>query len=447
MSVFRCPIRRLGVLGPLVAVALAVGLAPMVARAQSAAITFTVNVTSDQADINLADDRCDASAEAGLQCTLRAAIQEVNDENRFGQPDVIEFDIPGDGVQTIRPNRALPVVVSGVVIDGYSQPGSRFNTAPVGTNAVLRIELDGSNAGAGADGLRISGARSVIRGLVINRFAGAGVFIGSSPFELDFRLLGCFIGTDATGTIGRGNRASGIVVDTDFVRIGADVRNARNLISGNGSHGVSILEGSARTEVTGNLIGTTKTGSAPLANRGNGVSVNSSREVSIGDFSGQDAPAASNTIAFNGGAGVRIVGNESRFNPIYANSIFANGGLGIDLDRLGVTPNDAADPDPGPNFLQNFPVIEAATPTVIRGTLNSNPNERFILRFFANTTGNEGETFLGQTTVVTDAAGNASFRFTPEQRLERGQTVTATATDTGGGLGNTSELSAPRGVA
>lgn len=62
----------LGIL-PLVGAALLVAPAP-VAQAAS----FTVNTTSDGADLLPGDGVCDASAQAGEQCTLRAAIQTAN---------------------------------------------------------------------------------------------------------------------------------------------------------------------------------------------------------------------------------------------------------------------------------------------------------------------------------------------------------------------------------
>jgi hypothetical protein len=72
-------------------------------------------------------------------------------------------------------------------------------------------------------------------------------------------------------------------------------------------------------------------------------------------------------IYANGNAGIVVTSGTS--NLISQNSIYANGttapALGIDLDAGGdhgdgVTLNDAADADGGPNGLQNFPMISAA---------------------------------------------------------------------------------------
>jgi hypothetical protein len=58
--------------------------------------------------------------------------------------DTIAFNIPGTGVHTIQPATVLPEITDPVIIDGYTQPGASPNTLAVGTNAVLNVELSGS---------------------------------------------------------------------------------------------------------------------------------------------------------------------------------------------------------------------------------------------------------------------------------------------------------------
>jgi hypothetical protein len=73
--------------------------------------------------------------------------------------DAINFAIPGTGVKTIAVGAtglgALPAITDSVSIDGYTQPGASPNTKAVGNDAALKIQLAGSSAGSGADGLRI----------------------------------------------------------------------------------------------------------------------------------------------------------------------------------------------------------------------------------------------------------------------------------------------------
>ena len=81
--------------------------------------------------------------------------------------------------------------------------------------------------------------------------------------------------------------------------------------------------------------------------------------------------------------------------------------------------------------------------TTITGTFNSTPSTNgFRLEFFASVAADssgfgEGQTFLGFTTVDTDASGNATFSVTLPVTVPAGQFVTATATGSGG----TSEFS------
>src|SRR6185503_13342522 len=90
-------------------------------------------------------------------------------------------------------------------------------------------------------------------------------------------------------------------------------------------------------------------------------------------------PVGINLIAYNALDGVRISGLDTAANTIAQNSIFSNTRLGINLvggigeNANGVTPNDATDIDPGPNNLQNFPVLTNPAPaaTTISGTLDS----------------------------------------------------------------------------
>jgi len=116
---------------------------------------------------------------------------------------------------------------------------------------------------------------------------------------------------------------------------------------------------------------------------------------------------------------VKTVSGTAAGNLISQNSIFSNGTLGIDLGGDGVTANDSGDTDPGPNGLQNFPIIRNALvggPSTIRGTLNSLPNQTYTIDLYSNVScdtagGNgEGKTYLGSTTVTTAANGNGSCR-------------------------------------
>ena len=399
--------------------------------------TFTVN-SNDDVD----DGICNTT-----HCSLREAINAAN--NTTGT-DTITFNIPGSGPHTIQPDSFLPTITDPVFVDGYTQPGASPNTNPlgIGSNAVLKIELDGTNAG-GASGLLIGGADCTVQGLAINRFEFAGIHILGAGVSGNF-VQGNFIGTDVTGSSVLGNALSNVIIqDAPNNTVGGSQAGARNIISGSDQAGVFILGlGASGNTLQGNFIGTDVTGTTDLGNAFQGVTIQDASGTIIGgsqagegnlisgndslgiwikgtsaggnilkgnsigtDLTGtadlgnasegvtiQDSPnntvggslsGEGNVIAFNNLSGV-VVGSSSAdtttSNSIRGNSIFRNGSLGIDLGDDGISPNDELDADTGPNNLQNFPVITYSTlgSTRIVGDFNSLPNEQFTLDFYAS---------------------------------------------------------------
>ena len=101
-------------------------------------------------------------------------------------------------MQTVDPQTVLPTIIEQVTINGYSQPGASENTLPVGNNAVLLIELNGSNASF-SGGLTLSpdAGKTIVEGLVINRFDVHGISVISAN---ECIIRGNFIGTNAGTT-------------------------------------------------------------------------------------------------------------------------------------------------------------------------------------------------------------------------------------------------------
>ena len=66
------------------------------------------------------------------------------------------------------------------------------------------------------------------------------------------------------------------------------------------------------------------------------------------------------------------------------------------------------------------------------------------MQFFSSPSGDEGQTFIGQKVVSTDASGNATFSFTPTTAVAVGRQITATTTRQA--TGDTSEFSAAKQV-
>ncbi|MEO8431424.1 MAG: CSLREA domain-containing protein [Acidobacteriota bacterium] len=274
-------------------------------------------------------------------------------------------------------------------------------------------------------------------------------------------VQGNLVGTNVAGTAALpsdqpfvpGNPRVGIrLVNTTNSLIGGTTAAARNVASGNISGGIEVTttQGGvgANNTVQGNYVGTDITGTADIGNSSIGVYTANSPGTVIGGA----AAGAANIIAFTkffvgtGGIGV-LVGLPGTGESILTNSIHSNDNIGIDLAAGvvdGVTPNDAGDLD----IIQNYPVITsapiAAGMVTVSGTLNSKPGATYRIEVFSSAvcdaTGfGEGQTFLGFTTLVTDAGGNGSFgpvafAVPPGQPI-----ITTTATSA---AGNTSEFSA-----
>lgn len=407
---------------------------------------YRVNVVGDAADANLGDGICDTTASpATTKCTLRAAIQTANAN---GDASEIRFKITAgaSSVKTIQPNTPLPTITAPLTIDGYTQAGAVANTTSPGTNAVLKIELDGRFITAA--GLTAT-APLTVKGLAIYWF-GRGIQLSAGSDGS--RILGNFIGTDASGTQDRGNDSSGILVNATDVRIGSIVRADRNLISGNTTSGINLGIAAGDAIIQGNLIGTSKNGRKALPNEGDGVFITGSDGHLVGGtFAGQG-----NTIGFNGGDGVNLISvtlSGETLVPngvrISSNSLFRNAGQGIDLGDDGLTPNDPVpDKDSGPNGRQNFPKVNSAAQvadgTVIAGILASKKNASFEIQLFSNPAGDpQGRTLLATFTVDTGADGKVSWN-RKIGTLDLGVVVTATATNLASL--DTSELSPARAV-
>jgi len=401
--------------------------------------------------------------------SLRQAIFDA-DNTTPNTPDRIEFNIPSGNPMTIKPLTDFEQIDDEVVIDGYTQLGAAQNSQTVGTNAMLLIELSGDGGGTAVRGLVIRNGQSTVRGLVVNNFSGTGIeLLGGRTGNT---IEGNFIGTDRAGVVAKPNGVGIAMRERSFGNtIGGSALSDRNLISGNTNTGIEV--GSSNNTVRGNLVGTNASGTSSLGTTTTfgiritsvpaspGVAASLGQENIIGGIN----PGDGNTIAFNqtGVAVASVVSTVelNKNNQILSNSIFSNGanlGLGIDLlvaNIPGVTPNDGADTDSGPNGLQNFPVIASVVAngssyiaTYIVSSIAPNSAYPMRVEFFrADAIGQEGKEFLGAAVYNTPNI-SSGFTFPPGTVFAPGDRVVATATD---GLdpislvsitGNTSEFSA-----
>ena len=376
-----------------------------------------VNSTGDGVDFNAGDGVCE-TASGNNVCTLRAAIEETNANTSI---DTIEFNIPtsdpnynitGNSEFTIQPVLALPTITDAVRIDGYTQPGAQANTvaSPGATDAVLLIEIDGTNTGASIDGLAITAGSSTIRGLVINRFDTDVSSDGISLDTGDGNLIeGNYLGTNVTGVLDFGNAGDGVAISngSSSNTVGGTGIGARNLLSGNGVYGVAVSgSGTTGNMILGNYIGTNADGSAGLGNTFSGVKLQTSSSgttvggttaaerniisgnlqhgVFIGDSTGNivqgnyigtdaagsgsiantnhgvrinsiassntiggTAAGAGNVIANNTQKGISVADTVGTGNAIQRNTIYANTDIGIDLMDPGDPGNGVTPNDAG----------------------------------------------------------------------------------------------------
>src|SRR5262249_16238221 len=124
----------------------------------------------------------------------------ISDANASSCGGLIDFNL-GAGTPTINVGSTtaspLPDITQPVTIDGN-------------TGGSTRIELNGTSAGAAANGLHIVGGNSTVKGFVINRFTNIGIVIDTNGGNT---IVGNYIGTDANGTATLDNTHAGIFVD------------------------------------------------------------------------------------------------------------------------------------------------------------------------------------------------------------------------------------------
>jgi hypothetical protein len=302
--------------------------APIIAPSGPAA-TFIVTNTND-----------------GGPGSLRQAIQ---DANASAGTDAITFAISGGGVKTIALSSPLPVITGSLTIDGTTQPG--FSGTPL-------IELNGSGAGSGAYGLRITAGSSTVRGMVINRFRGDGIQLDANGGNV---IEGSYIGTNAGGLSVSDNVGNGIKVMSANNIIGGTTTGSRNLISGN-RDGIVITGSSARGNIVqGNYIGTDVSGTKALGNDlgGDGVLI---ALTAANNTIGGTTPGARNLIS-GSFANVVVSGTNSSGNLVQGNFI------GTD----GAGAGELIDPGTGQVF-NNDGVLLVASNNTIGGTTTAARN-------------------------------------------------------------------------
>jgi hypothetical protein len=231
----------------------------------------------------------------------------------------------------------------------------------------------------------------------------------------------------------------------------------QNILSGNflsGNDGRGVLISDTNTDgnfVEGNVIGLAVNQIMPLANAWEGVAIENGAQSNVIGL-GISGAGLANEIAFNGWEGIAVYDNSTIGNTFRGNNIYSNGELGINLvggteNSYGVTANHSGGAVPGPNDLQNYPVITnvytSGASTVVSGTFNSTATRGFLIDCYRNVTPDpsgygDGRFYAGSVAITTAADGDATF-FLVTSGSYAGQYFSCTATD--GTTGDTSEFS------
>ena len=228
-------------------------------------------------------------------------------------------------------------VGEGNQISGNIDYGIKMNSTVDGSTAAPSGFIRGNFIGTGAGGLGdLGNGKSVvflsssIGVRVGGTAAGEGNIIsGNNTYGVEInsgsrhQLMGNWIGLDSTGTATVGNSLSGVYINGSNLNVvGSQVATARNVISGNGLHGVNLLSGGDSNTLLGNFIGTDKTGTLDLGNTGDGVRIQSVLQTTIGG----GGTNAGNVISGNGGDGVFISVNSASLSvaTLKANMIGMN---------------------------------------------------------------------------------------------------------------------------
>jgi hypothetical protein len=273
--------------------------------------TFTVFAGLALADTYTVNTVVDAG-----RGSLRQAIIDANAHPNSELPDEIHFALAGNGVHTILFLSALPDIIDPLLVDGWSEPG--FSGTPL-------IAVTAA-PGMSADGFRITGGSSTIRGLVISGFR-SGIYIEQNGNNI---IQGCYIGTDATGRTAVPNDVGMFSMKTNFNLVGGTNVSARNLISGNRGLGVQFEDPDQFPEskgnaVQGNCIGTDVTGTQAVPN-GAGLYIVCNDSIVGGSEAG-----AGNLVSGNNGNGI--------FQYGFSTLIMSNR-VGTDVSGLVALPNE-----------------------------------------------------------------------------------------------------------
>lgn len=336
-----------------------------------------------------------------------------------------------------------------------------FNSdAGIVVRGATAVDVEGNTVTLNGTGIMIGDASVVggsslsdtiaLYGNEVTRNSGNGIEVTEGSRDVTIGGTGVdeanFIGTNARGSRGLGNRANGVLIE----EAGSGVSLAGNTILGNGTkrsesdqNGVKVVDQAEEVDIEDNQIG---------ENRGDGI---------LADGASTEATIVRNAIFANYGSGVRAVDTafaslvigalDPTLNGVVAdeaNVLSSNRRFGIDLSGGDATVGGNSMLGNRRGGIDSGVVAPEVTGATLDGddltvTLDSALAADDVVHVYLGTgrsTSSQGLTYLGR--FVATAAAETSFDIEdldPALRVRVGSSITVTVTpDAGGG---TSEFS------
>ncbi len=264
------------------------------------------------------------------------------------------------------------------VISGNSNVGVSIESPAAG--CVVSANYIGLNAAGTAavpngGGVSVGGTNNTVGG---NTVAKRNVISGNTSLGVVLhdsgnKIQGNYIGTDLLGAAAIANAGGGIrVIGATGGTIGGANAGEGNLISGNGSSGVTLDGDTSNVTIQGNLLGANASGTAAIANL-QGVSLNGD-----GHTLGGAAAGARNLISGNSGSGILLAGSNLivRGNYVGTNAAgtaaLGNGEYGLRV--YGATESEIGGPAPADGNVisgnaRGISFEQAATGNLVRNNI------------------------------------------------------------------------------
>ena len=291
------------------------------------------NIISGNGQNGIALNNCPLSKISGnyIGCTATglgllsngiSGIQATNSSFQIGGKST-------DSTNVVSGNQQIGIDISNS--NGFKILGNNIGLGKDGTTPLGNIMSHGISITNSSNGL--IGGIFVGEKNVISRNGSHGILINNST---TITVQGNYIGTDSTGTIGRGNSSHGIQLQTAVsgIIIGGRRFIEGNIISSNGGSGINFEAGASGklaadgTIIKGNLIGTDISTSLDLGNSIIGIILKSDNCI-IGDENNSEGNVLAGTNVFCG----LLIANGSN-NSVRGNFI------GVGLNGTTPIPNN-----------------------------------------------------------------------------------------------------------